>query len=89
MDDFPDQLRKVFTLDIVIEAPAYVAAIYENERDHAADIIEEQLKRIEQLEKRLKNFLTLPMYNKGCGCGFCISVDAARAVIGDRHGPHE
>jgi len=53
MDDFPNQLRKQFSIDRILENPAFVAAVYVNERDHAADIIEDQQKRIEQLEEAL------------------------------------
>jgi len=49
-DDFPNQLRKQFSMDRVYETPDFVMALYVNERDHAADIIENQQKRIEQLE---------------------------------------
>jgi len=54
MDDFPNQLRKQFSIDRILENPAFVAAVYVNERDHAADIIEDQQKRIEELEEALR-----------------------------------
>jgi hypothetical protein len=53
-DNFPNQLRKQFSIDRVLENPGFVAAVYVNERDHAADIIEEQQKRIESLEAALR-----------------------------------
>ena len=58
-DDFPNQLRKQFSMDRVYETPDFVMALYVNERDHAADIIEDQQKRIEQLVKRLRVFAEL------------------------------
>jgi hypothetical protein len=54
MDDFPNQLRKQFSIDRVLQNPGFVAALYVNERDHAADIIEDQQKRIEELEEALR-----------------------------------
>lgn len=53
-DDFPNQLRKQFSIDRVLENPGFVAAVYVNERDHVADIIEDQQKRIEELELALR-----------------------------------
>jgi hypothetical protein len=40
--------------------------------------------RIEQLQAMLRNFLTLPMYGEGCGCGFCILVDDTRTTLGEK-----
>jgi ABC-type Fe3+-hydroxamate transport system substrate-binding protein len=57
-DDFPNQLRKQFSIDRVLENPGFVAAVYVNERDHAADIIEDQQKRIEELEAALLDEIT-------------------------------
>ena len=36
---------------------------------------------IEQLQAMLRNFLTLPMYKEGCGCGFCVLVDDTRTTL--------
>jgi hypothetical protein len=58
-DNFPNQLRKQFSIDRVLENPGFVAAVYVNERDHAADIIEDQQKRIEQLELALLKIANL------------------------------
>jgi hypothetical protein len=40
--------------------------------------------RIEQLQAMLRNFLTLPMYREGCGCGFCVLVDDTRTTLGEK-----
>jgi len=53
-DNFPNQLRRQFPIDMVLQNPGLVMALYVNERDHAADIIEDQQKRIEKLEYFLK-----------------------------------
>jgi len=53
-DDFPNQLRRQFPIEMVLQTPGLVMALYVNERDHAADIIEDQQKRIEQLEAALR-----------------------------------
>ena len=52
--------------------------------NEAADYIEEQQKRIEKLQAMLRNFLTLPMYGEGCGCGFCVLVDDTRTTLGEK-----
>jgi hypothetical protein len=83
-DDFPNQLRKQFPIDRVYETPDFVMALYVNERDHAADIIEDQQKRIEQLEAALR----LISDDGNWGADGCWDADSypdeiARAALGE------
>jgi hypothetical protein len=79
-DDFPNQLRKQFSIDRVLENPGFVAAVYVNERDHAADIIEDQQKRIEQLEAALRDIYD--KWENGVGiCDVIDAMDVARAAL--------
>jgi hypothetical protein len=39
-NDFPNQLRRQFPIEMVLQNPGLVMALYESERDHAADIID-------------------------------------------------
>jgi len=48
-----------------------------------ATLEREAADRIKQLEAMLRNFLTLPMYREGCGCGFCVLVDDTRTTLGE------
>jgi hypothetical protein len=82
-DDFPNQLRKQFPIDRVYETPDFVMAVYVNERDHAADIIEDQQKRIEKLEAALLNIYD--KWENGVGiCDVIDAMDAARAALGEK-----
>jgi len=78
-DDFPNQLRKQFPIDRVYETPDFVMALYVNERDHAADIIENQKKRIEQLEAALRSIAANTCCDK---CQEAALV--ARAALGEK-----
>jgi hypothetical protein len=82
-DDFPNQLRRQFPIDRVYETPDFVMAVYVNERDHAADIIEDQQKRIEKLEAALLNIYD--KWENGVGiCDVIDAMDAARAALGEK-----
>jgi hypothetical protein len=82
-DDFPNQLRKQFSIDRVLENPGFVAAVYVNERDHAADIIEDQQKRIEQLEAALREISHIHDGNPSAAMAGMPDIDYARFVLGE------
>jgi ABC-type Fe3+-hydroxamate transport system substrate-binding protein len=96
MDDFPNQLRRQFPIDMVLQTPGLVMALYVNERDHAADIIEDQQKRIEQLEAALLDEITKAYVRGGKwafanGASFAEYLDKAandyadaRAALGEK-----
>jgi hypothetical protein len=52
-DDLVKRLRSQFSIDQVRDNPTFVASTYEEERDEAAD-------RIEQLEAALHKFRSIP-----------------------------
>jgi hypothetical protein len=83
-DNFPNQLRKQFSIDRVLENPGFVAAVYVNERDHAADIIEDQQKRIEQLEAALRRISDDGNWGPdGCWDADSYPDEIARAALGE------
>lgn len=92
-DDFPNQLRKQFSIDRVLENPGFVAAVYVNERDHAADIIEDQQKRIEELEAALRKIaaiedehINVPKTEEGAHLwtALAMCVELAEAVLQEK-----
>ena len=82
-DEFTKQLRKQFALDIVLEQPAFVAAVYENERDYAADLIEELTNRNSELEAAINDWHYAIVDWEGCDFIERISNPTYRKVIED------
>jgi len=93
MDDFPNQLREQFSIDRILENPAFVAAVYVNERDHAADIIEDQQKRIEKFRSALEKIaaiedehINVPKTDEGANLWACLAmcVELAETALGEK-----
>jgi len=84
MDNFPNQLRKQFSIDRVLENPGFVAAVYVNERDHAADIIEDQQKRIEELEAALRIIVAMTPDPEFGTLPIEIAIKVAHAALGEK-----